>query len=152
MSGSQPPGSRRTGLPPRGPRERIAVLFVDPDIPATQRLVAGLGGLLSKVAVVATAQEAADAVRARVPDVVVTELDLPDARGAELLAWIHSTPATRRVLLLVLTTQTSVTHKIAAFEAGADDYLVKPVDADMLATHLRLLMRFRQILGSDPPC
>ncbi|HEU5441218.1 MAG TPA: response regulator [Ktedonobacterales bacterium] len=146
MSNSWPP-PRLTGVPARNPRDGLAVLFVDPDIVSAHRLAMALGGLLSNFAVAATAQAAVEAIRARIPDVIVTELDLLDARGVELIAWLHSMPATRHVLLLVLTAQASVMHKVAAFQAGADDYLVKPVEAGTLATHLRLLMRFRQVLS-----
>lgn len=146
MSNSWPP-PRLTGVPARDSRDGLTILFVDPDVLSAQRLAMALGGLLSSFAVAATAQAAVAAIRARMPDVVVMELDLPDVRGVELISWLQTTPATRHVLLLVLTAQASVMQKVAAFQAGADDYLVKPVEAGMLATHLRLLMRFRQVLG-----
>lgn len=147
MGSDRAPRTRLTSIPARDPRDGLAVLFVDPDVAFAQRLAMALGGLLSDFAVAATAQSAVEAIRARVPDVVVMELDLPDARGVELIGWLHTTQATRRVMLLALTAQASVMQKVAAFQAGADDYLVKPVEARTLATHLRLLMRFRQVLG-----
>lgn len=77
----------------------------------------------------------------------VTEIDLPDASGVDLIARIHATPATRRVLLLVMSARGSAGDKIAAFQAGADDYLVKPVDARQLVEHVSLLSRFKQVIG-----
>ncbi|HEX6799329.1 MAG TPA: response regulator [Ktedonobacterales bacterium] len=128
-------------------RPGLAVLFVDPDVETAERLAQSLPNL-SAVAVVPTAQEAVAAITMRVPDLIVTELDLPDANGVRLIRSVHDAPLTRRVLILVVTRRTSFRDKIDAFQAGADDYLVKPVDPEQLATHVRLVSRFRQILSS----
>jgi DNA-binding response OmpR family regulator len=84
----------------------------------------------------------------RMPDLIVTELDLPDADGVQLIRSVHDSPVTRRVLIVVVTRRTGFRDKIAAFQAGADDYLVKPVDPDLLATHVLLVSRFRRVLSS----
>ena len=127
-------------------RSSLAVLFVDPDTESAERLAQTLPNL-SAVAVVSTAQAAVAAITARVPDLIVTELDLPDAHGVRLIQSVHDAPLTHRVLILVVTHRTSFRDKIDAFQAGADDYLVKPVDPEQLVTHVRLVSRFRQILS-----
>lgn len=137
-----PTGRPRTGAL----RPALAVLFVDPDVGSADRLARSLPNL-SAVAVVPTAQAAVAAIGMRVPDLIVTELDLPDANGIQLIRSLHEAPLTRRTLILVVTHRTSFRDKIAAFQAGADDYLVKPVDPDQLATHVRLVSRFRQVLS-----
>jgi CheY-like chemotaxis protein len=121
------------------------VLFVDPDVAGAQRLAEVLRSRY-RVAVVASAQEAWATVQAQLPAVVVLELDLPDASGLQLLATLQQTPATRHVLLVVLTTRNAIRDKIAAFAGGADDYLVKPVDDQTFLTHLQLVLRFRKVL------
>jgi DNA-binding response OmpR family regulator len=121
------------------------VLFIDPDLDSAERLARALPNL-SAVAVVPTLQAALSAMNIRVPDLVVTEIDLPDGNGLEFVSRLLATPSTRRVLTIVLTRRTSFVDKIAAFQAGADDYLVKPVDADNLSTHIRLVSRFRQVM------
>lgn len=136
-----------TGRPPSGPlRPALAVLFVDPDVVSADRLSRSLPNL-SAVAVVPTAQEAIAAITIRVPDLIVLELDLPDANGVQLIQSVHDSPLTRRTLIMVVTHRTHFRDKIAAFQAGADDFLVKPVDPDQLATHVRLVSRFRQVLS-----
>jgi DNA-binding response OmpR family regulator len=124
------------------------VLIVDPDLTGGQRL-AGVLGREQVVAVVGTAGAARAAIAARRPTIVVTELDLPDASGLALLATLHGHAATRHILLMALSRRTSVRDKIAAFQAGADDYLVKPVDPPAFALHVRRLNHFRQILAPD---
>ncbi|HEY7834830.1 MAG TPA: response regulator [Ktedonobacterales bacterium] len=127
----------RPALPP------LTVLFVDPDRASAERLARALAG--ATVAVVPGVQAAWSAMQTRLPDVVVTELDLPSG-GIEFLASIRNTPTTRHILLMVVTARTLVGDKIAAFQAGADDYLVKPVDPHEFETHLLLVSRFRRVI------
>lgn len=127
-------------------RRPLAVLILDPDRQGAQRLARALSRAHT-VSVAGSAHEAQAAMRARPPDMLVTELDLPDAGGIDLITSLHADPATRHLLLLVITTRASVRDKIAAFQAGADDYLVKPVDGQVLADHVTLLSRFQQVIG-----
>ena len=123
----------------------LAVLFVDPNIEAAERLASPLRARWA-IAIVPSAQAALAAMQLRLPSVVVTELDLPDQSGVELLAHIHNTSMTHNVLLMVVTGRASVRDKIAAFQAGADDYLVKPVDPQQFETHIYLVSRFRSVI------
>lgn len=126
---------------------RLHILIVEPDLGVAQQLA----GALSRdhaVMVVGTAAAALAAIRARLPALVATELDLPDAFGLDLLTALHSRPATQQVLLLVLSRRTAIQDRIAAFQAGADDFLLKPVDPQTFAAHVRRLSRFRQVLTS----
>jgi DNA-binding response OmpR family regulator len=137
---------RRTTLSPaKSARPSLAVLFIDPDAQSAERLSRALTGV-SAVAIVPTAQAAISAMSLRMPNLIVTEIDLPDANGIELIARLHANPATHNVLLLVVTHRTSVPDKIAAFQAGADDYLVKPVEPQQFMTHIQLISRFRQLI------
>ena len=134
-----PPGSGQAALPV------LAVLFVDPDVAAVERLASRLRARCP-VAVVGSAQAAQAAIAQRVPDLIVTELDLPDANGLELIKRLRGTPATRHVLFMVVTRRTAVRDKIAAFQVGADDYLVKPVDGESFETHMLLVSKFRTVI------
>src|SRR5258705_3679632 len=88
----------------------LAVLFVDPDIQAAERLASPLRARWA-IAIVPSAQAALAALQLRLPSVVVTELDLPDRSGVELLAHIPQTSATHNVLLMVVTAGASVRGK-----------------------------------------
>jgi DNA-binding response OmpR family regulator len=146
MTSGDREAGRRTGRPAgHGAPPAMAVLFVDPDVASAERLAAPLRGRYT-VAVVPTALAARTAMQHRLPDLVVTELDLPDARGIDLVATLRQGPATRHVLLMAVTRRTSVLDKIAAFQAGCDDVLVKPVGPEQFETHLLLVSRFRQVI------
>jgi DNA-binding response OmpR family regulator len=144
------PGLRRSMKPtevrhaPDAASERIA-LFVDPDVATAERLASALGGRWA-TKIVRNAQEAKAVLRVSQPWLVVTELDLPDMRGLELLTALHDNPLTRHVLLMIVTTRRMISDKIAGFQAGADDYLVKPVDGELFALHVELLSHLRRRL------
>jgi two-component system OmpR family response regulator len=96
---------------------------------------------------VPTIQAATAAVRAWTPYLIVMELNLPDGDGLELLTRVHTAPATRHVLLMVVSQRRGVHDKIAAFQAGADDYLVKPVDLRDFEAHVLMVSKLRRILA-----
>lgn len=79
-------------------------------------------------------------------DAVVLDLGLPDGAGLDVLraarAHSHRTP------VLIATARDRVSERVAGLDAGADDYMVKPVDLDELNARLRALDRRR--LGQTP--
>lgn len=139
--------SRLRSLLPRQTRP-LAVLFVDPDIAGAERLASAIRPF-SVVAVAPSWQAARAVIELRRPNLIVMELNLPDAVGLELLTSIHGSPTLRHTLIIVATTRADIQSKIAAFEAGADDYLVKPIAAEQFALHVRRLSHFRQVLGGS---
>ena len=72
-------------------------------------------------------------------DLVVLDLGLPRLSGMELLRRLRARKETMPVL--ILTARDAVADRIAGLDAGADDYLVKPIDLDELAARLRALTR-----------
>lgn len=132
--------------PGNSARQPLAILFVDPDLEHITRMAQELPRPID-YRVVPSAQAALNVIQTRMPDLVVTELNLPDANGVNLIEHLHHAPQTRNILFLVLTSRTSVRDKIAAFQAGADDYLVKPSSPQELAVHIQLLSRFQRVIG-----
>ena len=72
-------------------------------------------------------------------DLVVLDLGLPGIDGMQVLQAARQRGL--RAPVLVLTARDATGDKIAGLDAGADDYLVKPVDLDELAARLRALLR-----------
>src|SRR5678810_1396778 len=72
-------------------------------------------------------------------DVVVLDLMLPGRSGFQVLRDIRARRATSQVL--ILTARDAVEERIAGLDAGADDYLVKPISIDELAARLRAIGR-----------
>jgi DNA-binding response OmpR family regulator len=130
----------------RPPRDGSSpkVLIVEPAGTLAQRLASALAG----PAVVESVPTAHAALTTHLPVLLVTELDLPYAGGLGFIAQIAASPALRHVLMIIVTRCTAIRDKTAAFQAGADDNLVKPVDVHQFVQHVRAVIRFRRTLGS----
>lgn len=79
-----------------------------------------------------------DEVVRRAPDAIILDLGLPDLSGLEVLRRLREWS---RVPVLVLTVQAAEADKVAALDAGADDYLTKPFGGDELLARLRAILR-----------
>ena len=81
----------------------------------------------------------------RRPDLVVLDLGLPDGDGVD---FIHDLRSWSEVAVIVLSARTAEADKIAALDAGADDYLTKPFGTGELLARVRAQLR-RRAKGSD---
>lgn len=74
----------------------------------------------------------------RPPDVMIVDLGLPDRDGIELIRAVRTWSP---VPILVLSARTAEVQRLAAFEAGADDYILKPYRASDLLARVRAALR-----------
>ncbi len=84
----------------------------------------------------------------RRPDLLIVDLGLPDMDGVEVVRAVRHWSA---VPILVLSARTAESDKIAALDAGADDYLSKPFGVGELLARVRALVRRRAQGGEGPP-
>lgn len=84
----------------------------------------------------------------RKPDLAIVDLGLPDGDGAD---FIRSLRAWSTMPVLVLSARGSEAQKVAALDAGADDYLVKPFGVAEMLARVRALLRRRLQAGSAAP-
>ena len=126
-----------------------SVLFVDPTPAMHEQMEQTLQGLFV-LRHVGTAAEAVEAIGRQRPNLIISEVDLPDGSGLELCEWVRAHPATNGIPFLLLTTRAEIDDKVAGFLAGADDYVVKPIDARFFSARIRLLFRLKS-LAQQPP-
>ena len=81
------------------------------------------------------------------PDLIILDLGLPDTNGIEVTKRIREWAKTP---ILILSVQDQDTEKIAALDAGADDYLTKPFSVGELMARLRVAMRHAYHADSEP--
>src|SRR6187549_3329052 len=81
----------------------------------------------------------------RAPDLVLLDLRLPDMSGFDVCRSIR---ARSIVPIIIITAQTDTHDMVAGLEAGADDYVTKPVVPKELAARIRALLRRVQLQGS----
>ncbi len=126
-----------------------SVLFVDPAPAMHQQIEQTLQGLFV-LRHARTAAEAVEAIGRQRPNLIISEVDLPDRSGLELCEWVRANPATTGIPFLLLTSRAAIDDKVAGFLAGADDYVVKPIDARFFSARVRLLFRLKA-LAQQPP-
>ncbi len=92
--------------------------------------------------------EALAAMAEQRPELVVSEVDLADGDGFQLCQRVRRVAELRELPIVLLTARSGATDKVRGFQAGADDYVVKPVAEPVLRARLALLIRIKSI---EPP-
>ena len=80
------------------------------------------------------------------PDVIVTDVRMPDISGYEIVERLRRDPRFNRIPIVFVTGQSDLKDKLRAFELGADDYLVKPFQPEELVARLGILVRRSEAL------
>ena len=117
----------------------MRILLVEDDPQLGDGLTIGLRQAGFAVDWVKDGNSADHALQSETFDLVVLDLGLPRLSGMEVLSRARSRRQTLPVL--ILTARDATGDKVSGLDAGADDYLVKPVDLDELAARIRALTR-----------
>jgi two-component system phosphate regulon response regulator PhoB len=125
------------------------VLVIDGDAVRRVALATALGSASHEVEIAATAETGAYLAHASRPDLVVIESMLPDGTGAELCGTIRRDSLVSAALLLVIGAAVDEVARVGAFEAGADDYVVRPFSTRELLLRVRALLR--RVSARTPP-
>jgi two-component system, cell cycle response regulator len=124
------------------------VLVVD-DIATNLRLLeAKLLNEYYEVALAASGEEALATVGRWMPDVVLLDVMMPGMDGYEVCRRLKAQPATQHIPVVMITALTDQAERVRGLEAGADDFLSKPVDDATLFARLRALLRVKQVLDA----
>lgn len=86
--------------------------------------------------------EALKAIPRQQFDLVVTDINMPDINGLELIGFLKSNPETREIPVVILTTESSRRDQLKGLSLGANEYIIKPFEPaklrDAVARHLKL--------------
>ena len=118
----------------------VEVLLIDDDPDLSIMLRTLLKGQDFQLRAVFSGEEGVEACEASPPDVVILDLLMPGMDGWEVCERIRESSDVTILILSALGSPGSVAR---ALDAGADDYLIKPVHASLLASRLRTLVRRR---------
>ncbi|MEQ9122483.1 MAG: response regulator, partial [Alphaproteobacteria bacterium] len=122
------------------------VLVVD-DIPINQRLLAArLTAEYYEVQCASNGVEALEMMAAKHPDVVLLDVMMPGMTGFEVCERIKQSPDFGHVPVVMVTALDSIEDRVRGLEAGADEFLSKPVNDVALLTRVRALTRLKRIL------
>ncbi|HEY2999171.1 MAG TPA: response regulator [Acidimicrobiales bacterium] len=114
------------------------VLVVDDEPPILRALATNLRARGYTVDVAATGEEALALAARHRPDAVILDLGLPGISGIEVIEGLRGWTA---VPVIILSAREAEQEKVAALDAGADDYVTKPFGMDELLARLRAALR-----------
>jgi two-component system KDP operon response regulator KdpE len=129
---------------PQQPR----ILVIEDEAPIRRFLAITLGSAGFAIEEAQRGREGIERAATSAPDVVILDLGLPDLDGKAVVAAIREWS---QVPILVLSVRDTEAEKIAALDAGADDYVTKPFSSGELLARLRALVRSRRPADAETP-
>ena len=121
----------------------VSVLVVDDDRDARELILRILTDCHARVRIAASAREAFAALQAEMPDLLISDLGMPEVDGFELLSWVRALPRDRGGLLpaVALTAFARSEDRLRALEAGFSSHISKPVEPSELIATVGSLVR-----------
>ncbi|HEV2836766.1 MAG TPA: PAS domain S-box protein [Pyrinomonadaceae bacterium] len=122
----------------------LRILVVDDEGDTRDLLKQGLEYCGAEVSVVGSAAEALDAVAATVPDILISDIGMPDVDGYDLIRQVRGLPAQRggKIPAIALTAYTRTEDRLQSLRAGYDMHVPKPVElAELVAVAATVVRR-----------
>ena len=124
------------------------VLVVDDSLPNRKLLEARLQDEYFEVLGAASGAEAITLAQRWSPDIILLDVLMPEMDGFEACRRLKAQPATAHIPVVMVTSLHDQSERVRGLDAGADDFLVKPVDQATLFARLRALLRVKQVLDA----
>src|SRR5690242_3574350 len=112
-----------------------SVLVVDADPAAQQQIMACLSGQYHLLTATSLS-EALRIIAQAQPRALIIEVNQPDGDGIQLIEQVRSDPATKSMIIICVTTRRAIQDKVRGFQAGADDYVIKPINPESFPIRL----------------
>jgi two-component system alkaline phosphatase synthesis response regulator PhoP len=117
------------------------ILCVDDERDILDLLVFNLEKEDFEVYTASNGKEAVEVAKKTIPDLIIMDVMMPEMDGMEACRVIRETPGLKNTLITFLTARNEDYSQIAGFEAGADDYIAKPIRPRLLVSKIRAMMR-----------
>ena len=124
------------------------ILFVDDEEQIRKLLATWLGRHGYAVTLASDGWEALKAIRAAAPDLVITDVNMPNMNGLELTRRLRADHRTARIPVVMLSARKQADDVLTGYAEGADEYIPKPVEMAVLAAKIDVLLkRFKAVTG-----
>ena len=144
---------REEGMAKAGAKSRTSdhevVLVIDDEPQVLQLVKRVLDRAGFETVTVPDGRSAHDAAVEWRPDIILLDLMLGSTTGDQVLASLRKDFRTRLIPVVFLTVRSSIKDKVEHLLAGADDYVVKPVDGRLFHARLRLLDQIKRLEKPD---
>ncbi|XP_022972507.1 two-component response regulator-like APRR1 isoform X2 [Cucurbita maxima] len=130
-------------------RSKVKILLCDNDSKSSQEVFTLLLRCSYQVISVRSARQVINALNAEGPDIdiILTEVDLPMAKGMKMLKYVTRDKELRRIPVIMMSAQDEVSVVVKCLRLGAADYLVKPLRTNELLNLWTHIWRRRRMLG-----
>lgn len=118
-----------------------AKILIVEDSPTYLRQISNmLHGLGYRTVTAIDGEEALEKAIREQPDLIILDIILPKKNGFQVCRQLKTTPATREIKIIMLTSKTQDSDRFWGLKQGADEYLTKPIVEDVLAANLSRLL------------
>ena len=121
------------------------ILVVDDLLPNRRLLEAKLKGEYYEVATAESGMQALEMATAFPPDVILLDVMMPEMDGFECCLMLKKNPLTRDIPVVMVTALSDVEDRVQGLNAGADDFLTKPINDMALFARIRSLVRLKSM-------
>lgn len=125
-------------------KAQATILVVDDEVRNTRLLQAQLSTADYTIVTASCAEEALERIQARLPDLILLDVMMPGMNGYELATLLKKQERTRNIPIIMITALDDKESRMLALEAGAEEFLNKPVDRTELWVRVRNLLRLKE--------
>ena len=126
-------------LPTDGERYSVLIVEDHADLQLSLKMLLSLQGFAPRQA--CNRNEIVEQLRRRpTPDVILLDVNLPDANGFEILAKVRGHPQLKSIPIIMLTSQASREDVLRGLASGADGYITKPFEQEVLVTGIKAVL------------
>ncbi len=125
-------------------RYRKNILIVDDELLNRKLLSGMLAAEPYDLTTAANGREALARINEQLPDIILLDIMMPEMDGYEVTEILKNNPETHNIPIILITALADYQSKIKGLEAGADEFLNKPVQAEELLTRIQSLLRMKE--------
>jgi CheY-like chemotaxis protein len=125
------------------------ILIADDNIPNVELLEAYLAEMDCEIAVATDGQDTLDKVAEFKPDLILLDIMMPKLSGFEVCKALKKDPATKQIMIMMVTALDEPGDIERAVAAGCDDYLSKPIIKIALVIRVQNMLKFRHVADEN---